>query len=65
MKFAFPPGRFVFLMALLGLALFLQPALAEAQRPIKVGILDTYTRAAGGVWPGCPERFQTGLERDQ
>jgi len=43
MKFAFPAGVFVFLVALLGLALILQPALAEAQRPIKVGILDTYT----------------------
>ena len=34
---------FPFLMALLGFAFLLQPLSAEAQRPIKVGILDTYT----------------------
>ncbi len=34
---------FPFLAALLGCAFVLQPFNAEAQRPIKVGILDTYT----------------------
>ena len=34
---------FPFLMVLFGFAFLLQPLGAEAQRPIKVGILDTYT----------------------
>ena len=43
MRSAFPTGGIVFFVALLGLGLILQPVIAEAQRPIKVGILDTYT----------------------
>jgi len=34
---------FPFLMVLIGFAFLLSPPGAEAQRPIKVGILDTYT----------------------
>jgi branched-chain amino acid transport system substrate-binding protein len=38
------PGRYLALfLALLGFAFLLQPSVAEAQRPIKVGIIDTYT----------------------
>jgi len=43
MRSAFSTGGIVFFVALLGLGLILQPVIAEAQRPIKVGILDTYT----------------------
>jgi branched-chain amino acid transport system substrate-binding protein len=43
MKYAFAARSLVFLIALFILGMILQPALAEAQRPIKVGILDTYT----------------------
>jgi branched-chain amino acid transport system substrate-binding protein len=35
--------KYSFLIVILGLAFVLQPDWAEAQRPIKVGILDTYT----------------------
>ena len=43
MKYAFAARSFVILIAFFILGMILQPALAEAQRPIKVGILDTYT----------------------
>ena len=43
MKIFFPARSFAFLFLLLAWGAMLQPPGAEAQRPIKVGILDTYT----------------------
>jgi branched-chain amino acid transport system substrate-binding protein len=43
MKIAFPPKNLAFLLVLLALGAALLPSNAQAQRPIKVGILDTYT----------------------
>jgi branched-chain amino acid transport system substrate-binding protein len=42
-KPAFFGRNFALFLAFLGFAFFLQPSAAEAQRPIKVGIIDTYT----------------------
>ena len=65
MKIFFPARSFAFLFLLLAWGAMLQPLGAEAQRPIKVGILDTYTGPPGGLRPGCLERIQAGPERDQ
>jgi len=61
-KPTFPGRNLALFLVLLGFAVLLQPSGAEAQRPIKVGIIDTYTGPAAVYGNDALNGFKLALD---
>ena len=61
MRLVFPARGFALWIGLLAFWLIFQPASVEAQRPIKVGILDTYTGPAAVYGQDALNGFKLAL----